>query len=279
MDATTVSVDGDEIRYVEAGEGTPIVLLHGGIIDAAAVTWPPVIERLRDGYRVIAPDLLGYGGSDLPDGPYSIQRHADVVEGFLDALDLRSVHLVGVSMGGGVAIQVAIDRPENVETLVPIDAYGLGSDLPNGALSYVLARVQVLNKLSVALLRQSRGLTRASLGNIVHGLDSLDPAAVDAAYAELQRPTAGAAFRRFRDAEVSREGYRTTFTDRFDQLAVPTRFLHGAHDDLFPVAWAERAAGRVSDAELRVLDDCAHWLPREDPDAVAQFVRDAVSSD
>lgn len=279
MDSATVTVDGKEIRYLEAGEGPTVVLLHGGIIDAAEVSWPPVIDRLADDCHVLAPDLLGYGESDLPDGPYSIQRHAGVVEGFLETLTPGAVHLVGVSMGGGVAIQVALDCPAQVETLVPIDAYGLGSDLPNGALSYVLARLQVLNRLSIELLRRSRGLTRASLDGIVHDLDSLDPAAVDAVYAELQRPTAGAAFRRFRDAEVTRDGYRTTFTDRFDQLSVPTRFLHGAHDELFPVEWADRAAEQVPDADLRVLSDCAHWLPREDPDAVAQFVRQTIRGD
>jgi len=269
-------VDGSRIHYREAGEGSPVVLLHGGIIDAAAVSWPPVIDRLAPEHHVVAPDLLGYGESDLPPGPYSIPRHAGVVADVLDALDIGPVTLVGLSMGGGVAIQVALDRPDLVARLAPIDPYGLDCALPNGRLSYALAQVQLLNKLAVAAFRRSRRLTRASLGGLVHDLDSLAPAAVDAVYREVQRPTAGAAFRRFRDGEVTRDGYRTTFTDRFAELSVPTYFLHGAHDGLFPVAWARRAAERVPDAELTVLDDCAHWAPRENPDAVATYVRDAI---
>ncbi|WP_324665144.1 alpha/beta fold hydrolase [Haloarcula sediminis] len=271
-----VTVDGSRIHYRAAGDGTPVVLLHGGIIDAARVSWPPVIERLAPDYRVVAPDLLGYGESDLPPGPYSIPRHAAVVAGVLDALELGPVTLVGLSVGGGVAMQVALDRPDLVECLVPIDPFGLGRDLPNGRLSYALARVQVCNKLAVAAFRRSRRLTRASLGGIVHDLDSLPAAAVDAVYREVQRPTAGAAFRRFRDSEVTRGGYRTTFTDRFGEFSMPTQFLHGAHDELFPVAWAQRAADAIPDAGLTVLADCAHWAPREDPDSVADHLRSAI---
>jgi len=272
MATDAVTVDGSRVHYHERGEGAPVVLLHGGIIDAAGVSWPPVFDRLAPAYRVIAPDLLGYGESDLPPGPYSIPRHAGVVAAAIDELGLGSVTLVGLSLGGGVAMQVALDRPELVDRLVPIDPYGLGQELPNGLLSYLLARVQVFNKLAIAAFRRSRRLTRASLGGIVHDLNSLPPAAVDAVYREVQRPTAGAAFRRFREAEVTRQGYRTTFTDRFDEFSMPIQFLHGAHDELFPVAWARRAAAEISDADLAVLDDCAHWAPRENPDAVARHV-------
>lgn len=274
----TVAVDGTRIHYLDAGDGPPVVLLHGGIIDAARVSWPPVLERLAVDHRVVAPDLLGYGASDLPSGLYSISRHAEVIEGFLDELDLGPVALAGLSMGGGVAIQVALDRPDLVSALVPIDAYGLGGDLPNGRLSYLLARVQVLNRLAIALFRRSRGLTHASLSGIVHDLDALPAAAVDAVFEEVQRPTAGVAFRRFRAAEVTHEGYRTTFFGWFGDLQPPTHFVHGAHDDLFPLAWAERAADRTPGATLSVLEDCAHWGPREDPDRVAAIVRDAVTA-
>jgi pimeloyl-ACP methyl ester carboxylesterase len=277
----TVAVDGSRIHYLEAGDDTAqtVVLLHGGIIDAAGVTWPPIVERLVPDFHVVVPDLLGYGESDLADGPYSIGRHAEVVAEFLDELGLDDVVLVGHSMGGGIAIQVALDRPDLVSTLVPIDAYGLGADLPNGRLSYLLAQVQLFNRVAIALFRRSRWFTRASLDGIVHDLDALPADAVDAVFEEVQRPTAGVAFRRFRGAEVTRSGYRTTFVDRFGELTVPTRLAHGAHDELFPTEWAQRAADRIPDASLRVFDDCAHWAPRENPDAVAEHVRGAITGE
>ena len=267
------------IHYRERGNGHPVVLLHGGIIDAAHVSWLPVIDALADEYRVIAPDLMGYGESELAEGPYSIPRHAEVIAAFLDTLDTGRVTLVGVSLGGGVAIQLALDRPELVDRLVPIDAFGLGTDLPNGLLSYALARFQLPNRLSLAILRRSHRLTRASLGGVVHNLDDLDPAAVDAVYRELQRPTAGEAFRRFRTVGVTRDGYQTVFTDRFEEISAPTYLLHGAHDELFPVAWARRASERIPDARLQVLDDCGHWPPREKPEIVVEQIETAISDD
>jgi pimeloyl-ACP methyl ester carboxylesterase len=273
-----VTADAGQIHYLEAGDDTdpPVVLLHGGIIDAAGVTWPPIIERLAPAFHVVAPDLLGYGESALADGPYSIGRHAAVVTTVLDELGVDDVTLVGHSMGGGIAIQIALDRPGLVSTLVPIDAYGLGTDLPNGRLSYLLAQIQVFNRIAIELFRHSRRLTRASLDGIVHDLDALPEEAVDAVFDEVQRPTAGAAFRRFRQAEVTGSGYRTTFVDRFGELAVPVRLAHGAHDELFPVEWAQRAADRIPDASLQVFDDCAHWAPRENPDAVAAHIETVV---
>jgi len=271
----TATVDGHGIHYLDAGSGPPVVLLHGGIVDAARVSWPPVMRALADDYRVLAPDLLGYGESALPDGPYTIRRHAEVVAGLLDTLDTGPVTLVGNSLGGAVAVQVALDRPDLVATLVPVDAYGLGRRLPNGLASYLLARVQLPNRLAIALFRRSRRLTRASLAGLVHDLDDLSDAAVDAVFEEVQRPTAGEAFRRFRTAEVTRDGYRTTFRDRFADLTVPTRYVHGEHDDLFPVAWAERAAEATPDADLTVLD-CGHWVPRELPGVLADIVREAA---
>ena len=273
-----VTVDGSRIHYLQAGEtGPPLVLLHGGIIDAARVSWGAVLEALAADYRVYAPDLLGYGGSDLPAGALTMERHVDTIAGFLDALDVEAPTVVGLSMGGAIGLGLALDNPDRIERLVLVDSYGLGRELPNGLFSYALARVQVFNKIAIALFRRSRRFTRASLGGIVHDLDALDDAAVDAVFEEVQRPTAGAAFRKFRDSEVTRDGYRTCYLDALDDLAVETHLLHGAHDEVVPLAWAERAAERIPDSSLTVLNDCAHWPPRENPQAVVEFVRDATS--
>lgn len=271
---TTVTVDGNAIRYLRAGEsGPPVVLLHSGIIDAASVSWGAVIGPLASDCQVYAPDLLGYGASDLPDGPITVERHVDTVAGFLDAIDVDAPTVVGLSMGGAIGLGVGLEAPERLGSLLLIDSYGLGRELPNGRVSYVLARVQVFNRIAIALFRRSRRFTRASLDGIVHDLDALDPAAVDAVYEEVQRPKAGAAFRRFRDSEITRDGYRTCYLPRLDDLAVPTRMLHGTQDEVVPVEWARRAADRIPECSLRVMDNCAHWPPREDPETVVEEIR------
>lgn len=272
-------VDGHRLHYLAAGDSGPVVLLlHGGIIDAAHLSWGAAIAPLAAEFRVIALDLLGYGASEIPDIEYSTALHVEVVEKFLDAIDVSQANVVGVSLGGAVALGLALRSPERVDRLAVVDSFGLGCDLPNGDLSYVLSRLPILNRCSIALLRRSRRLAGASLGAIVHDSDAIDEELVDEFYAHLQRPGVGLAFRRWRRHEVRRAGYRTVYTDRFEEITHPTLVLHGAEDDLFPVAWAERAADRLPDADLRVVEACGHWLPREKPaacnDALAAFLRE-----
>jgi pimeloyl-ACP methyl ester carboxylesterase len=273
----SVIVDGYRLHYLTAGESGPVVLLvHGGIIDAAHLSWGAAIDALAADFRVIAPDMLGYGESEIPDIEYSTALHVDVVEAFLDAIDVDRAHIVGVSLGGGIALGLALQAPRKIERLVVVDSYGLGSDLPNGDLSYALARRPSLNELSIALLRRSRRLARASLGGIVQDTESISEDLVEEFYAQLQRPGVGRAFRRWRHHEVTRAGYRTVYVDRLGEIEHPTLVLHGAEDGLFPVRWAERAADRLPDADLRVLGNCGHWLPRERPaecnEAIAAFL-------
>lgn len=276
MTGETTVVDGDRIHYREAGDTADptILLLHGGIIDAADVSWGAVIEPLAADCHVIAPDLLGYGQSTLPAEPYPVSCHVDVIEGFVDELGLDAPSVAGLSLGGAVGLGLALRRPDTVEDLLLIDSFGLGRELPNGLLSYALARFQLPNKIAIALFRRSRRLTKASLAGIVADLDELPEAAVDAVYEEVQRPTAGVAFRRFREAEVGRDGYRTAYVDDLPELQVPTRLLHGAEDEVVPLAWAERAADRISESELVVLESCAHWPPREAPGTVVDHARE-----
>ncbi|PSP74272.1 alpha/beta hydrolase [Halobacteriales archaeon QS_3_64_16] len=274
-------VDGHRLHYLTAGEAEPgrtILFLHGGIIDAAHLSWGAAIDTLAENHRVIGLDMLGYGASAIPDIEYTTVLHVDTVEEFLDAIGVDRPTVLGTSLGGGVALGLALQAPEKIDGLVLADSFGLGRELPNGDLSYALARLPVLNKLSITLLRRNKGLARASLGGIVEDPSSIPDALVDDFYTQLQRPGVGRAFRRWRANEVTRAGYRTVYVDRLEEIDHPTLVLHGGEDDLFPPRWAKRAADRLPNADLRIFEDCGHWLPREKPaecnDAIAAFLRD-----
>jgi len=274
----TAVVDGHRIHYLVAGDpaAPPLVLLHGGIVDAAAVSWGAVVEPLAREYRVVAPDLLGYGRSAKPDVTYSLDAHVDVVASFVETVGLDAPAVAGISMGGGAALGLALRAPERVGRLVLFDSYGLGRELPNGRLTRLLSKQGLTNRIAIALMRRSRGFTEASLGNIVHDTDRLSPEAVDAVWSEVKRPGVGKAFRSFRAAEVGPEGYRTDFTDRLDGVDTPTLLVHGEHDEVFPHRWSERAAARLPEGEFRLLEDCAHWAPRERPDTVVDLITEFV---
>jgi len=260
--------DGTAIHYLAAGDPSDptVLLLHGGVIDCASLSWGGLLDDLAEGRHVLAPDLAGYGESDRPDADYSTAWHVGVVESFLDHRGLDSPSVVGLSLGGGVALGLALRSPDRVDHLVPVDSYGLGRDLPNGLLTWALSRVPQVNRLSLWLLARSERLTRASLGGIVVDPSSVPEEVVAELHERVGRPGAGEAFRRWRRAEVTRDGYRTDYTDRLDAVDVPTLFVHGEADDLFPVEWARAAAERVPDARLETFEGVAHWPPREAPD-------------
>lgn len=275
LSSRTVTVDESSLHYLTGGGGRPLVLLHGGIIDAAHISWGPLLSPLADRARVYAVDLPGYGRSELPDGPMPVGRHVDRVAELLATLELSDPVVAGVSLGGGVATGLAVEYPDRVGHIVPIDAFALGNDLPNGLVTWALARLQILNVVSVALTARSRTVAAGSVGALAHDPDSVPDETIQQVQTEAARPGAGAAFRALRAAEVTRAGYRTNYTDRLTDLTVPARFVHGAEDDLIPPAWSRRAADRA-DAPLRLVPDCGHLPTLEAPDTVLDVIEEVV---
>jgi 3-oxoadipate enol-lactonase len=119
-----VTLSGARINYERSGSGFPVLFIHAGIADARM--WEPQARAWVDRFDMIRPDLRGFGNSELPPTPYSIR--SDLIA-LLDHLGVDRAHAVGCSMGGTVAIDLALDYPERVERLVLIAAGVSGSDL------------------------------------------------------------------------------------------------------------------------------------------------------
>lgn len=111
-------------KYLSAGQGDPVILLHGNI--SYGISWFPVIGPLSSRYRVIAPDVVGYGESDKPPASYDDSYYCSWLSDFMDALGLQRAHIVGHSQGGAIALHYALDYPERVEKLVIVNSGGLG---------------------------------------------------------------------------------------------------------------------------------------------------------
>jgi len=122
-----INVEGHDVRYYTAGEGEPLIVIHGGGGDAR--TWLRNIEELSSSYTVYAPDLPGYGGSQPLDGKYYIPELTDFLDGFSDNLGLERFHLVGHSLGGGVALNYALHSPHRIKKLVLVSSLCLGSEI------------------------------------------------------------------------------------------------------------------------------------------------------
>src|SRR5438094_40669 len=102
-----VTVGNVETSYLSAGNGKPAIFLHGA--GAGAVTWYPSIGNIARGLQVIAPDIVGYGESGKPDAPYDRPYFSKWLKNFLNELNIPKAHIVGLSQGGAIALQFAID--------------------------------------------------------------------------------------------------------------------------------------------------------------------------
>jgi pimeloyl-ACP methyl ester carboxylesterase len=116
-------VGGYRVHYYEGGEGPPLVFVHG--LGAESLNWVPAMLDLRGHFHVYAIDLLGHGESQKPDIAYSIEQQSEMLRQFLATQNIQSADVVGVSMGGWIALKLAIEHPEVVNRLVVADAAGL----------------------------------------------------------------------------------------------------------------------------------------------------------
>jgi pimeloyl-ACP methyl ester carboxylesterase len=130
MENHDVTLGQYRIHYMVAGQGKPLLLVHG--LAGRAENWLPLVpEFTANGYRVFALDLLGYGSSDHPDVDYSIALQANILRQFLDSQNLSQVDIAGWSMGGWVSLKFAAEHPERVHRLVLMDSAGLLFDAVN----------------------------------------------------------------------------------------------------------------------------------------------------
>lgn len=283
MHLRAARLHGHRLAYREAGEGAAIVLLHG--LTASSVSWVPVGNRLAEGARVLAPDLLGHGASDKPRGDYSPAAHANLLRDLLKEVGCDRVTLVGHSFGGGVALQFAYQFPEQCERLVLVASGGLGREvgkvfraatLPGLGAAVGLAwhpRAQHLRDVRDRVRGRVRNASQVQAGSAATGRGT--PAG---SVRDVQRPwtmdrAARQAFRSEVRGTVDLRGQRVTAGDRLAVLAEkPTLIIWGARDGVIPVRHGLAAAVALPHGRLVVLPRSGHEPHREEPVRVAHEV-------
>jgi len=130
----TADANGIKTNYLEAGKGDPVVLIHGsgpGVTSYA--NWRLVLPALAENFRVVAPDMVGFGFSERPANiEYGVQTWADQVVGLMDTLELPKAHLVGNSFGGAIALRIATQHPDRVGKLVLMGSMGVPFPITEG---------------------------------------------------------------------------------------------------------------------------------------------------
>lgn len=263
-----VELAGVSTALLESGEGPPVVLLHGQ--GGWSGMWLPVVGDLRTTHRVIAADLPGLGGSELPDGPPDAAR----VLAWLDALVRETCPappaLVGASLGASIAARFAIAHPDRVSRLVLVDAGSLGRFRPAPGVVFALVRflARPSERTQEGFLRQiavDPGSLRAMMGERWEASQAYN---LDRA----RTPSVRAANRRM----LKELGTKAIPPGELARIAVPTALIWGRQDRVMRLRIAEAASARYG-WPLHVIEDAGHFVV-EQPEAFRRALRSALAA-
>lgn len=266
------TIHGYRRAYIQEGRGPALLLIHG--IGDCSETWMPLVDDLARDYTVIAPDLLGHGRSAKPRADYSVAAYANAMRDLLAVLDVERVTVVGHSLGGGVAMQLAYQYPERCERLVLVSTGGIGREV------HPILRVasSPLAELVLPLLRLravrlfGRGVVGAlDLAKTGLGRDADD---FQRMFDALGDPTSQRAFVRTLRAVVDWRGQHVTMLDRcYLARDIPTLLVWGTRDAVVPYDHAQAAHAAMPSSHLETFDESGHFPHHFDPPRFLKVLR------
>jgi pimeloyl-ACP methyl ester carboxylesterase len=258
----SVDAGGTELHYVRAGEGEPMLLIQG--MSATHMTWGrPFLEPLEESFDCVVFDNRGMGLSGPAEMPFAIVDLAADTVGLLDALEIERAHVVGISMGGMVAQELALANPERIRSLT------LGATYCGGPRSTLMAP-EDLKMLGAAMASGDRDQVLRAMWEI-----NLSPTfrAEESNYeAFREMATALPASREVIVQQMQACGAHDT-SARLAQISVPTQVVHGTADRLLRVGNGEQIAALIG-VEPRLLEDVGHMFWWEQPQRSAALVRE-----
>ena len=275
---TALVPPGADVRHVDTAAGrlrvlhggtsregrAPAVLLHGGSTDSAAISWFRLIAPLGRDREVWAIDMPGFGGSiDVPPvgGPRAL---AAVVAEAMEQLGVPRAVVVGVSMGGDVALHLALEHPERVAALVLIGSGGL---VPRVGSRVTHAGAWLAAQLPDAVLlpagRLANRFVRTAIRAIVADPSTLPDEVVQEFVRTARDPRGVLGYARYNQATLARHGMLNDLRGVVDRITVPTLLVHGAKDPIVDPAGSRTAAERMPRAELMMVPGCGHWAQLE----------------
>ena len=278
LDERTVTVAGKPIFVAEAGDGPAVVMLHGGGPGASGVSnYSRNIDALARQFRVIVPDMPGYGRSDKGiDQSDPFGYLADMIRGLLDELGIDSAHLLGNSYGGAAALRLALDTPHRVDKLVLMGPGGIGTTrgAPTAGLKNLLAyyagegpsREKLENFIRTYLVYDGASVPDELIA--LRYTASIDPEVV--AHPPLRRPSGPSALRTLWRMDLTRD-------KRLRQLATPTLVLWGRDDKVNRPAGGPMLINSMPNAQLVMTSHTGHWMQWERAELFNQLATEFLS--
>jgi len=254
------------LYYEDEGTGEPVLLIHGHTMDRRI--WDPVLPGLLGAdLRVLRPDLRGHGRSTRPDFGYHVSHHAADMVAVLDNAGVDSATVVGYSIGGGVALEMALTTADRLRGLVLMSPV-----MPDRPFEPAFMD----NLREVARVTRSEGIETAMVGpwasNPLFAYSFSKPGIRDKA-AAINRDFPGAEYLATERDRIERPW---TVPDRLAEIGIPTEVIAGDHETPGFRAYAEEAAAGIPNARLEFFENCGHLLPLEEPDRVVKSIVETV---
>ena len=249
-------------RYWAVGESGPnVVLIHG--VGRFAEEWLPSIDKLAAHHRVYALDLPGHGLTDKPlSASYGLVDMAGFVKAFTESLGIGQAHIIGHSLGGGIALRLVLRFPEAVRKLVLVCPAGLGKE------ATLILRIATVPLLGEILTRPSLKGTRRLLKEFVNDPALLSEEFVEFNYRMAAQPGAQqAVLKTLRTAGNLFGQYEDTYrpiVNNLGKIKQPVLIIWGRQDRVLPVAHGQAAVTRFPTASLEVIENCGHLPMLED---------------
>jgi len=270
MNMERTPVNGVELAYELRGTGAPLVMIHGAQGDQTMFT--DLAAAFSSHFRVLTFDQRGSGLSDKPHSPYSIELLADDTAAQMDAVGFPSAHIIGVSMGGTIAQELALRHPHKIRSLI------LGCTTPGGTKAIRIGGSGFAAAYSTQPLsaeERGRALAEAAFTRgYIEQHPELLPAMIEA---RRRRPLDSVALEQRMKAVLAHDAY-----DRLPQITCPTLVITGKDDALVPWQNSQLLAERIPGAQLVLLQPAGHcfWLeqPEQSRQAMARFL-DAASAE
>ena len=278
LPARLIEVAGADVHVVDAGEGPPVVLLHG--FADTADSWRRIVPRLMSTRRVVAIDIPPFGHSRAPalNGTPVAEWYASFLDALLDELGIEEAALVGHSLGGAVALAYCLERPEAVDRLGLIAPAGLGESAPwwwhavAGRPINWAALLRLPNPVAGQAIKTGvRNFLEGSLMHDARGMEDVIEhfVALHGGRRQLEQLMA-----------IGRSlisGYDGTLIQRAEEVECPVTVIWGREDRLAPIEHAEAFAGAVPQADIHVLEHCGHYPQIELPGRVGELLEEMLS--
>jgi pimeloyl-ACP methyl ester carboxylesterase len=254
-----ITVYGQNIHYAEAGSGPPLILLHG--LWGGQNEWAPIVDSLSRTNRVIVMDFIGFHGSDKPDTQYHNALLSQFLAGFIEALDLDDVTLMGHAMGANTATYTAVHHPENLRALVLVDGAGYRSPDRDLAKPPSEGMIRFRRVATGSSLESTRGLLERRVADKAMVTDAW----VDEAFGLWVNSAHAIGDMMIDGGDVTEEEMRT--------IALPTLVIWGADDKVFSPDNALRLQNDIEGADVHIIEGSGHLPQVEKTEAFLETVK------